>query len=121
MKSSILKIIIVLFLFNIICPLRTQAVTITDPFCTPADPDYPDCDTTITDIINKIINFIFYIGVSIFTIMVIIAGFLFISSGGDPAKVKKAKDIILYSVVGLLIVLLAKGIISMIRLIIGAS
>lgn len=111
MKSSILKIIIVLFLFNIVFPLRAQAVTIDNPI------EY----TTFEQLIDAIINFIYYIGVSIFTIMAIVAGFLFMSSGGDPAKTKKAKDMLLYAVVGLFIVLLAKGIISMIRLIIGAS
>jgi len=118
MKLSALKIIIVLFLFIIIFPLRIQAVTILNPFCPPAN---PTCNTTFTDIIDKILNFIFYIGVAIFPIMAIIAGALFLSSGGDPSKVKKAKDVLLYSVIGLFIVLLAKGIISVIKSVIGAS
>jgi hypothetical protein len=53
--------------------------------------------------------------------MAIIAGFLFLSSGGDPSKVKKAKDILLYSIIGLLIVLLAKSIIYMIESALGVS
>jgi hypothetical protein len=109
MRSSVLKIIVVLFLFNIIFPLRTQAVTFPNPFCPPAS---PTCNTTFADIIDKIINFILYVGAAIFPIMASIAGFLFLSSGGDPSKVKKAKDILLYSVIGLFIVLLARGIIS---------
>jgi magnesium-transporting ATPase (P-type) len=118
MKSSVLKIIIVLVLFNIIFPLRALAVTFNNPLCDPTD---PTCNPSFTDIINKIINFIFWVGVVIFPIMAIIAGFLFLSSGGDPSKVKKAKDLLLYSIIGLFIVLLAKGIISVIKSLLGVS
>jgi len=111
MRSSVLKIIIVLFLFNIILPLRTQAVTITNPA------EW----TTFQELIDAILNFIFYVGVVIFPIMAVIAGFLFLSSGGDPSKIKKAKDILLYSIIGLLIILLAKGIISMLESLLGGS
>jgi hypothetical protein len=111
MRSSVLKIIIVLFLFNIIFPLKTQAVTIPPPTSW----------TTFQEVIDAIINFIFYVGVAIFPIMAIVAGFLLLSSGGDPSKVKKAKDILLYSIIGLLIVLLARGLISVIKSILGAS
>jgi len=111
MKSSFSKIILVLFLFNILLPSTIRAVTFTPS----------TNNTSFEQIIDAIINYIFLAGVIIFPIMAIIAGFLFLSSGGDPSKVKKAKDILLYSVIGLFIVLLARGIISVIKSVIGVS
>ena len=40
-------------------------------------------------------------------LVIIFAGYMYVTSGGDPAAVTKAKNAILYSVVGLVIVALA--------------
>lgn len=40
-------------------------------------------------------------------IVIIIAGFLYTLSLGDPAKTKRAKDAILYAVIGLVIIIFA--------------
>lgn len=40
-------------------------------------------------------------------VAIIIGGFLYVTSTGEPAKTKRAKDTILYSVVGLFIVIFA--------------
>lgn len=74
---------------------------------------------TFEDLINSIINFIFWVAVVIAPLMIIIAAFYFIFSAGDPGKVKTAKSIIFWTIIGFTIVLLAKGIISMIKGIIG--
>ncbi len=44
-------------------------------------------------------------------VMVIISGITMITSSGDPAKVKKARDTIIYSVVGIFVVLLSRSIV----------
>ena len=70
---------------------------------------------TFPECIEKIIGFIFWIALAIVPIIIIIAGFLFLTSGGDPEKVQTAKKMILYACIGLVIILLAKGIISLIK------
>ena len=72
------------------------------------------CDT-IPECIEKIINFIFWVALAIVPIIIIIAGFLFLTSGGDPEKVRTAKRMIFWAVIGLAIILFAKGIISLIK------
>lgn len=81
----------------------------------------PLCAETFEDLINAIIDFIFYVAIALVPLMVIIAGFCFASAGGDPKKVETAKKIILYTVIGLSIVLLAKGLYVMIEKVIGVS
>lgn len=112
MKLNLLrKAALSLFLVSFLMPVLVEAITFPNPLNA----------TTFEEIVNNIINFILYVGVAVFPIMAIIAGFLFLSSGGDPSKVKKAKDILLYSVIGLFIVLLAKGIISVLKSVLGGS
>lgn len=40
-------------------------------------------------------------------IIIVIAGFMYVTSSGDASKVKRAKDAILYAVIGLVVVILA--------------
>lgn len=63
--------------------------------------------TAITALINLLIVAIGVIAV----VMIIIAGFNFITSGGDAAKVTAARNTILYAIVGLVIVALAEVIV----------
>jgi hypothetical protein len=88
----------------------------------PPPPKYlinPLACNTIPECIEKIISFILWIGTAIFPIIIIIGGFLFLISGGDPEKVRTAKRMIFWAVIGLAIVLLARGIISVIKTVIG--
>lgn len=68
---------------------------------------------TFQELINAVINFLFMIALGIAPIMIIIAGFYFITAAGDPAKITIAKNIILYTLIGLLIVFLARGLIAL--------
>lgn len=45
-------------------------------------------------------------------IMVIVGGFKYVTSTGDPAKVNSAKDTILYAIIGAVVALLSQAIVS---------
>lgn len=66
---------------------------------------------TIFDIIQKIIGYLIKIGVPILAIMIIYGGFLILTAGDSPEKVKSGKDVILWAVVGYIIVLCSWGVI----------
>jgi len=68
----------------------------------------------IEDVIGAIAGFVFQIALILAPLMLIIAGFLFVTSMGEPDKVRKAKDLALYTIIGLVIVLLARGLVALI-------
>ena len=70
-------------------------------------------------IVDKIVDFIFNIAIVLVPLMAIVAGFLFVTAGGNPEQIKRARDIIIWSAVGLVIVLLSKGIGAIINQILG--
>ncbi len=75
---------------------------------------------TSTDaLIDTVIDFIFWIGMAMGPLMIIIAGFLFMTAGGDTDKIKKAKNIITWTFIGLMIILLSRGLISAIKSVLG--
>lgn len=111
MTPFLLKLLIFLLLGSFLIPLVSQAITIENPL------EYE----TFDELINALINFIFTLALAVAPIMIIIAGFYFITAAGDPAKVRTARNIILYTVIGLFIVFLAKGIIVLIKEVLRVS
>lgn len=74
----------------------------------PVDDGQNTLITNIKDIINAVI---FVLGTAC-AIVIIVGGISYMTSSGDPGKVKKAKDTILYGVIGLIICVLAFAIVN---------
>ena len=77
--------------------------------CNPIDAD------SFEEIINNIVDFIYTISLAIVPLMIVWAGVLYVTSGGDPKKVETAKNIILYTLAGFAVILLSKGFIAIIE------
>jgi len=73
----------------------------------------------VQELIGAITFFIWRLALAIAPVMFIIAGFLFITSGGDPNRVRTARNLFLYTVIGLAVVLLASGLYEVIKSILG--
>ncbi len=74
---------------------------------------------SLEELVENLIDFIFKIALVLTPLMIIIAGFLLVTAGGSIEQVTKAKRIILWAVIGFLIVLLAKGIVAIIKGLLG--
>ena len=75
--------------------------------------------TTFGALIGDITNFIFYFAVVLAPILFIIAGFYFTTAGGDAGRINTAKNIATLTIIGLAIIFLAKGIIEVIKSVLG--
>ncbi len=62
--------------------------------------------TNVADIIEKIIKFLLGFVGGLSVLMIIVAGIMYITSGGDEARVDTAKKWLTYSIVGLVVALL---------------
>ena len=72
----------------------------------------PTGGTELMDIVKNIFNVVIGIVGLIAVVMIVIGGISYTTSAGDSGKVKKAKDTILYGIVGLVISLLAFAIVN---------
>jgi len=70
--------------------------------------DTGDLMGTVNTIINVALGVIGLVAV----VMIIMGGLSYTTSAGDAAKVKKAKDTIMYGVIGLVVALLAFAIVN---------
>ncbi len=103
MRACFFKLLIFLLIVVFLIPLTVEGIEIENPL------SY----TSFTDLIYKIIDFLFYLALGIAPIMIIVAGFYFITATGDPQKIDTAKKIVLWTLIGLLVVISAKGLIAL--------
>lgn len=68
--------------------------------------------TDLPALIASVINILLFIAGAVAVIMIIIGGLRYIASNGDQTHIKAAKDTILYSVIGLIVALLAFAIVN---------
>ena len=77
--------------------------------------------TQFEDIVDNLVDFVFNIVIVLAPLTTIVAGFLFVTAGGNLEQINRAKAMIVWSIVGFLIILLAKGIMSVIQSLLGVS
>ena len=94
-----------------------EIMAYTDPACSGLDSTQKSaagCDSSgnAFESFQNIIYVIIGVAGVIAVIMIVIGGINYTTSAGDSAKAKKAKDTILYGVIGLVIALLAFAIVN---------
>ncbi len=107
MRNKIISLFILGAIF--VFPLLIQAQSI----------DNPLGNKTIIDLIRNIINFIFRLSLPVGALMIVISGYYFMTSNGDPEKIKKGKDTIIWTLVGILVIFLSLAIIDGLKNAIG--
>lgn len=63
--------------------------------------------TTPDGILSNILSTVYFWAGIIAVGLIVYGGFMYVISNGDPGRVKKAKDTLLYAVIGLIVVLVA--------------
>ncbi len=58
-------------------------------------------------VFHNVLNLVYFLAGTVAVIVIIIAGFSFTVSGSNPSAIAKARNAILYSVIGLVVVLSA--------------
>ena len=76
---------------------------------------------TFDELVTAIMNFIFVLAVVTVPLIIIVGAFQLLTSSGDPKKIGAGKSMITYALIGLAIILLARGIIAMIQQAIGVE
>lgn len=68
------------------------------------------------DALQTILNIVFVFSGSIAVLIIVISGFRFVISAGDPQAVTKARNAIIYAVIGLIVIISATVIVNFVVL-----
>lgn len=69
-------------------------------------------DQGIESVVNNILKFMRDIGIALVTIFIIYGGITWMTSAGDPGKIKAGRETLQWSLIGLAVILMASGITS---------
>ena len=76
----------------------------------------PDVGTdAVKKILPNVLAWVFGIFITITALMIIVAGLLFVTGGGKPEQTTKARQILIYALVGLAVALLAQGLMKLLE------
>jgi len=113
-KYLILTLGIITGFCAVALPVTVSAIDVF-PVCRGGSNDTAVCKGTgdkVDSFINTAINVTLYILGAISVVMIIIAGVMYTTSAGDAAAVAKAKSTLMYSIVGLVVAILAYAIVN---------
>jgi hypothetical protein len=86
---------------------QTQTIKLSDPL---------GGSESFTSVSTAVAGFLFWdIAAPLSTIMVLVGAFQLMTSAGDPEKVSQGKKTVMYAAIGLVIALIAGGIVSIIK------
>jgi hypothetical protein len=114
-SDKYMKKIVMGLILSLVLTVALGGVALAQANVTPNNPDQtlPVAVITNTDdleaIIATILNWIFFIFVTIAVVMIILAGLQFVTGGGDPAAVSAARTKLIWAAVGIGIALSAQG------------
>ena len=121
MKNKLIKVAAVVFGLVFAGSLATTPVFADDAFCTSkaemgeaawkamgCDGSQKTAENVVTEILKIVIGILGIVAV----VFIVIGGVGYMTSAGDPGKVKKGKDTILYGIIGLVICALAYAIVN---------
>jgi len=72
-------------------------------------PEIPEIDVNIWEILDRALNWFFGIALIIAAIMLVYAGFNYVTASGNEEKIKTATKTLIFALIGVAIALLAKG------------
>ena len=81
----------------------------------PSDPG------TVVNTIQTLIDWLFYILILAAVVVIIMAAYNFLTAAGDPDKVSKARNYIIYALIALVVAFLARAIVNWILTEIGVG
>jgi len=72
-------------------------------------PGWAEVDVMAT--LDNISNWLFAILLAVAVMAIIVAAYMFVTASGDPDKVKTARNFVLYALIGVIVALVARGLV----------
>jgi hypothetical protein len=81
----------------------------------------PVSSSDLFELIDRIIGIVFWIATTFSFFMIVIGGFLMVTSAGDPQKVGRGRNTVFYAIVGFAVMSLSKGIVALLLALLGVK
>ena len=89
-----------------------------DPIIPDPNIDTPDA---LFELLGKIVGWVLMFVIVVAAVMIIWAGFNFITASGDAEKAKKARNMLTYALLGVVIAVAVRGLLTVVAALVGVS
>jgi len=113
MKKYLSKFIIFLLLISFFIPLSVKGAVV--------EIENPLKADTFWELMENIVRFLFQLSLFVGALMIVVSAYYFLTSGGDPEKIKTAKNIIIWTLVGIIVLFLSVALTQAITEILGVT
>jgi ABC-type enterochelin transport system permease subunit len=104
MKKNLNKIILAGIILGQLIPLASVFAQV---YTQPVNPPQAKGLSGWMETLNEILKWVYTIVLVLSVVMGLYAAFLYVTAGGEQAKVKKASGVLMYAVIGIVIAVLA--------------
>ena len=104
LSKTVIPIILLIMLLP--AAIKAEGLNIENPLKETSD---------ISELINRIIDILFNVAIWVAPIIIVYAGFQYVTSAGNPEKIKSAQRTLIYAMIGFAIVLIAKAVPDLIK------
>lgn len=118
LKNILLSAVIAFGFVAVAVPATAGAVNVVDQDCSALGEEARNSaicqggDEQVSDFIGVIVNTLLFLLGAVSVVVIIIAGIMYATSAGDSNAVTKAKNTLLYAVIGLIVAILAYSIVN---------
>ena len=113
--TKIRNLLVRTFVFLLV---NTQYALAQSPLGPAEELDIPTTEAS-PDNLKRVINILVYVAGALSVVFIIVGGIMFITSAGNPEQTKRARNTLLYAVVGLLISIVAFALVNFILVALG--
>jgi len=99
----------ILGMFFVPVLVSAQTITVT---LTPSPTEPPEIDPIL--LLRTIIRWLFGFLIVVVVLMTMISAYLFVTAGGNPEQVTKARNWLMYALIGLAVGVLARGLVALV-------
>jgi hypothetical protein len=118
MKKNLITITLTLVVF---LAVPTISVLAAEPgVISPLTPTTRDICCGPNSVMETIVNWLFTILLTVAALFIIIAAYYFVTASGNPETVSKARNFVLWALVGVAIAIASRGLVSLVGKITGA-
>lgn len=108
--------VVILILLSAVFLIATPEMAYAQPAAsTPIGLRNPLAAQNLQEFLEMIIDFLFWIGLALAPVFILIAAFYFMTAAGNPAQIETGRRIITYTVIGLIIIIMARGAVELIQ------
>ena len=114
---GLLSLIAIIGLFFV--PILALAQTVTSVTLTPSPTEPPASNPLL--LLGTIITWLFGFLIVVVVLMVMISAYLFVTAGGNPEQVTKARNWLMYALIGLAVGVLARGLVALVLTVLSSA